>query len=142
MKNVLLYSILSLLLCNCGDKRTTVSTTEAPASVGPYSQAVLIHDRLYVSGQIGWKADGTADTATIEGETQRVLENIKAVLQAGGKTMADVSKVTIYCTDLKNFAKINGVYSSYFSSAPPARETVQVCALPKNAHVEISAIAD
>ncbi len=132
----------ALMLLSCEDHRTVITTTEAPKPVGPYSQAILIDDRLYISGQIGWKADGTADTATIESETQQALENIKAILTAGGKTIADISKVTIYCTDLKNFAKINSVYGTYFNANPPARETVQVAALPKNAHIEISAITD
>jgi 2-iminobutanoate/2-iminopropanoate deaminase len=141
MKHVIAL-LIALIIIGCDHKRSVITTSDAPKPVGPYSQGILIDDRLYISGQIGWKADGTADTTTIEGETQQALENIKAILKAGGKTFADVSKVTIYCTDLNNFSKINSIYATYFNTSPPARETIQVVALPKNAHVEISAIAD
>jgi len=141
VKTVQIISLVILLLA-CENKRTPVITADAPTPVGPYSQGILSGDRLYVSGQIGWKLDGTPDTATIESETQRALENLSAVLKAGGKTFSDVTKVTIYCTNLNDFSRINGVYATYFGAAPPARETIQVVALPKKAHIEISAIAE
>lgn len=141
MKTIQIIGAL-LLLMACENKRVPVSTDEAPTPVGPYSQGIVSGDRLYVSGQIGWKPDGTPDTATIESETQRALENLLAVLKAGGKQFSDVTKVTIYCTNLNDFARINSVYASYVGETPPARETVQVAALPKKAHIEISAIAE
>ncbi len=120
-----------------------IFTEKAPAPIGPYSQAVLIGNTLYTSGQIA------LDPITmqlvlddIETETKKVLENMKAVLDAADMTFQNVVKTTIFLMDMADFAKVNTVYASYFDEAlAPARETVQVAGLPKGVNVEISMIA-
>ncbi len=124
------------------NRKEVILTKLAPAPIGPYSQAIKTGGTLYVSGQVGLKPDGTFDTTSIENESTQALNNIKAIVEAGGMSMDDVSKATIYLTDIKNFAKVNEVYKNYFKLNPPARETVEVKALPKGAHVEISVIAN
>lgn len=122
--------------------RTVVSTKDAPAAIGPYSQAIFVDGWVYCSGQIPLDpATGTLVEGDIEAETKRVMENLDAVLKAAGATFGDVVKTTIYLTDLGNFAKVNGVYGSYFPAAPPARATVEVAALPRGCRVEIDAVA-
>jgi 2-iminobutanoate/2-iminopropanoate deaminase len=120
-----------------------IFTENAPAPIGPYNQAVLTGNTLYTSGQIAIDpATGTLVTATIKTETQQVMQNMKAVLEAAGMTFDNVVKSTIFITDINDFAAINTVYGSYFNEkTAPARETVQVAALPKNVNVEISMIA-
>jgi 2-iminobutanoate/2-iminopropanoate deaminase len=120
-----------------------IFTENAPAPIGPYNQAVLTGNTLYTSGQIAIDpATGTLVTATIETETQQVMQNMKAVLEAAGMTFENVVKTTIFITDMNDFGAINTVYGSYFNEkTAPARETVQVAALPKNVNVEISMIA-
>ncbi len=119
-------------------KRVVVFTDKAPKPIGPYSQAIKTEESLFVSGQIAIKSDGNMDTLNIESECRQVMENIKAIVEAGGYKMNQVVKTTIYTTDLKKFNQINEVYKTYFTADPPARETVQVSALPKGAHLEIS----
>lgn len=123
-------------------KHEVVLTKQAPEPIGPYSQAIKTDDHLFVSGQIALTVDGKMDTTSIEVECKQVMENIKAIVEAADMRMEQIVKTTIYTTDLKNFSRINEVYKTYFVSAPPARETVQVSALPKGAHVEISVIAE
>lgn len=123
-------------------KHDVVLTKQAPAPIGPYSQAIKTEDHVYVSGQIALTPDGKMDTTSIETECKQVMENIKAIIEASGMRMEHIVKSTIYTTDLKNFSRINEVYKTYFVNAPPARETVQVNALPKGAHVEISVMAE
>lgn len=121
---------------------TLVFSPEAPAPIGPYSQAVSHGGLVYVSGQIALDAQtGLMHEADLETETHQVLKNLQAVLTAAGSSMAKVLKCTIFITDMGQFARINQVYGQYFASQPPARETVQVSALPKGANVEISCIA-
>lgn len=122
-------------------KREVVTTADAPKAIGPYSQAIKTDDYIFVSGQIALKPNGEFDTSSIEAETKQVMENIHAIIKASGATMEQIVKSTIYTTDLKNYSKINSVYGSYFHRDPPARETVEVKNLPKNAHVEISVLA-
>ncbi|MBA2610347.1 MAG: hypothetical protein H0U95_00145 [Bacteroidetes bacterium] len=124
------------------NRKEVILTQLAPAPIGPYSQAIKTGGTLYVSGQVGLKPDGTFDTTSIERESTQALNNIKAIVEAGGMSMDDVCKATIYLTDIKNFAKVNEVYKTYFKLNPPARETVEVRTLPKGAHVEISVIAN
>lgn len=123
-------------------KHDVVLTKNAPAPIGPYSQAIKTEDHVYVSGQIALTAEGKMDTASIETECKQVMENVKAIIEASGLRMEHIVKSTIYTTDLKNFSRINDIYKTYFISNPPARETVQVSALPKGAHVEISVMAE
>ena len=120
-----------------------IFTEKAPAPIGPYSQAVLNGNTLYTSGQIALHpGTGELITGDIEMETKQVMENMKAVLEAAGMTFENVIKTTIFISDMNDFAKINGVYGSYFNEkTAPARETVQVAKLPKNVNVEISMIA-
>ena len=120
-----------------------IFTENAPAPIGPYNQAVLKENTLYVSGQIAINpANGELVTSNIEYETKQVMENIKAILEVAGMTFENVVKSTIFTTNMGDFEIINNVYGSYFNDkTAPARETVQVVALPKNVNVEISMIA-
>ncbi|MBK7816992.1 MAG: hypothetical protein IPJ60_05105 [Sphingobacteriaceae bacterium] len=124
------------------NKHEVIFTKLAPTPIGPYSQAIKTDDMLYVSGQIGLNAQGKLDSTSFEVECKQVMENVKAVVEASGLKMSNIVKSTIYTTDLKKFSQINDVYKTYFPNNPPARETVQVSALPKGAHVEISVIAE
>ncbi|MFM2370268.1 MAG: hypothetical protein RL619_2594 [Bacteroidota bacterium] len=120
-----------------------IFTENSPAPIGPYNQAVLKGNTLYTSGQIAINpATGELVTATIEAETEQVMQNMKAVLEAAGMTFENVVKTTIFIMDMNDFGKINTVYGSYFNEkTAPARETVQVACLPKNLNLEISMIA-
>jgi 2-iminobutanoate/2-iminopropanoate deaminase len=114
----------------------------APAPIGPYSQAILKNDTLYVSGQIPLNpVSGELVTETIEAATRQVLENIGALLAEAGMDYAHVVKCSIFLKDLNDFAVVNGIYASFFKSEPPARETVQVSKLPMDVPIEISCIA-
>jgi len=122
--------------------RTTIQAENAPRAIGPYSQAVQVGNTLYLSGQIAINPiTGEMVTDDIEEETRQVMANLEAVLNAGGMGFEDVVKTTIFMQDLSNYGLVNEVYGSYFEQSPPARETVQVAALPKNAGLEISMIA-
>ncbi len=120
-----------------------IFTEKAPAPIGPYNQAVLVGNTLYTSGQIAINpATNELVLDNIEDETKLVMENLKAVLEAAEMTFENVVIVSIFISDMGNFANINAVYGSYFDEATaPARETVQVACLPKNVNVEISAVA-
>lgn len=119
-----------------------IATPDAPSAIGPYSQAIDAGDFVFLSGQVPLDPNtGELVTGDIAKETDRVLDNLAAVLGAAGCTFADVVKTTIYLLDLGDFQAVNAVYARRFESAPPARATVQVSALPKGARVEIDAIA-
>lgn len=120
-----------------------INTDKAPAPIGPYNQAVLAGNMLYVSGQIAINPkSGELETDDLEKETTQVLENLKAILSEAGLSMEDVIKTSIFISDMNNFGKINEVYGRYFDAdTAPARETVEVANLPKFVNVEISAIA-
>ena len=121
-----------------------IFTKDAPAPIGPYSQATARGNALFVSGQIAIDpATGNMDTANLQQEVSRVMKNIKAILAAAKMQTGDIVKTTIYLTDLKQFGTVNEIYANSFppGSTYPARETVQVAALPKGAHVEISVMA-
>lgn len=122
--------------------REIIFTDKAPAPIGPYSQAVLSGDTLYVSGQIG--IDQYSDSwinETIEKETEQVMINLGYVLEAANMNFSNIVKCSIFISDMNDFAKINSIYANYFDKNPPARETVQVSVLPKNVNVEISCTA-
>ena len=122
--------------------KTVISTTEAPAAVGPYSQAIAAGPFVFCSGQIPLVPEtGTLIEGDISSQTERVLQNIAAVLRACGLEMKDVVKTTVFLTDLANFGEMNLVYAKFFPGDSPARSTIQVAALPKGANVEIEAIA-
>ncbi len=120
-----------------------ITTTKAPAPIGPYNQAVLSGNTLYTSGQIALNPEtGELVLDNIKTETKQVMENLKAVLEAADMTFENVIKASIFISDMGEFVNINDVYGSYFNEATaPARETVQVACLPKNVNVEISVIA-
>lgn len=117
-----------------------IFSEKAPAPIGPYSQAVLAGNLLFVSGQIALK-DGILVQESIQAETHQIMQNIQAILQEAGMDFRNIVKSTIFVKDLNHFAIINEIYGSYFNEEPPARETVQVSRLPKDANVEISCIA-
>jgi len=122
--------------------KRTIQTEQAPAAIGPYSQAIRIGDFLYTSGQIALDPEsGIFLSGEIEEETEQTLKNISAILQAGGVNFENVIKTTVYLSDLNDFTRMNQVYEKYFSKNKPARACVQVAALPKGARVEIDAIA-
>ncbi len=114
----------------------------APAPIGPYSQAILVKDTLYVSGQIPLNPKtGELVASTIEESTHQVMKNILALVQESGMKVEHIVKCSIFLKDLNNFAKVNAIYAEYFRSLPPARETVQVSKLPMDVDIEISCIA-
>ena len=118
------------------------NSDKAPAPIGPYSQAVAANGMLYISGQIPIvPANGTLVEGNIQAETKQVMENLGAILNEAGLNFDHVIKTSIFITSMNDFALINEVYGSYFGENPPARETVQVSALPKFVNVEISCIA-
>lgn len=119
-----------------------IKTKEAPAPIGPYNQAVLAGETLYVSGQIALDAQtGELINENITEETHQVMKNLEAILSEAGLGFSDVVKCSIFVKDMGNFATINEAYGMYFKENPPARETVEVSRLPKDVNVEISCIA-
>jgi len=122
--------------------RTVVSTKDAPAAIGPYSQAIRAGGFLFASGQIPIDpATGEMVNGDARAQTTRVLENVRAVLEAGGSSFERVVKSTVFLLDLADFAAMNEVYATYFPHAPPARSTIQVARLPRDARVEIEIVA-
>lgn len=123
-------------------QKNIIETTGAPAAIGPYSQAVKTGNLLFVSGQIPLNPQtGTLITDGIEAETHQVMKNLQAILTAAGTTLEAVVKTTIFLKSMDDFANVNTVYASYFKGNYPARETVEVSRLPKDARVEISVVA-
>ena len=122
--------------------REAVSTDAAPAAIGPYSQAIRAGSLLFVSGQIQLDPKtGTMVDGDIAAQTHRVFANLKAILEAAGASLDHVVRTTVYLADMNDFAKVNEIYGTYFSSPAPARATVQAARLPKDARVEIDVIA-
>jgi 2-iminobutanoate/2-iminopropanoate deaminase len=124
------------------EKSKAIYAEKAPKPIGPYSQAIMHGNMLFVSGQVAFiPHTDEIDLSSIENETRQVMENIKTIVEEAGMTMGNIVKSSIFLTDMGNFGKVNEVYANYFSTNPPARETVQVAALPKKVNVEISVIA-
>ena len=122
--------------------RTVIHTDSAPKAIGPYSQAIHAGDFIFAAGQTPIDpATGNLVEGEIETQTRRVLDNIKAVLEAAGSGLDKVVKTTVFMTNLGDFARMNAVYAEYFPANPPARSTVQVSALPKGAMIEIECVA-
>ena len=122
--------------------KKVIATKKAPAAIGPYSQAILNNNTLYCSGQIAINPEtGTLVIDNITNETTQVMQNIAAVLKAADMDFSNVVKCSIFMKSMDDYAQINTVYGKYFDQNPPAREAVQVSALPKNVNVEISVIA-
>jgi 2-iminobutanoate/2-iminopropanoate deaminase len=160
MKTTLYMIFVAILIVNCSNSsnnknankfklkvseakdKKVIFSEKAPKPIGPYSQAIKVGGTIYLSGQI---ALDTATGKIVEGGTAKeaeiIMNNLKNVLEAAGCTLANVVKTTIYLADIKDFSAINKVYASYFTEEFPARETIQVAALPMGAHVEISMIA-
>jgi len=123
-------------------RKKVVQTEKAPKAIGPYSQAIQTGNLLFLSGQIPIDPKtGQLITGDIGRQTKQVLENIKAILESQGLGMDDVVKVTIFLKDMGNFSQVNEVYATYFTSAPPARSTVEVGRLPRDVGIEVEAIA-
>jgi len=123
-------------------RKQIIESLEAPKPIGPYSHAVRLGDLVFSSGMIGIDPkSGELVKGGVRAEARQVMENLAAVLRAGGASFAEVLRVTIYLTNLADYAEVNEVYGGYFISEPPARSTVQVAALPRGAAVEIDAIA-
>lgn len=119
-----------------------IYTPNAPEPIGPYSQAVLVNNTLYVSGQIALDAkSGALINQSLEAETNQVMKNLEAILLAAGSSFDKVIKCSIFLTDMNSFGEVNAIYGQSFTTNPPARETVEVSALPKGVKVEISCIA-
>ena len=118
-----------------------ISTPKAPQAIGPYSQAIAFENMIFTSGQIALLEDGRFLEGTIEEQTKQVLQNLRAVLDAAGSSLSKVIKTTIFLTNMDDFQAVNGVYGTFFSEHKPARSTVAVKALPRNALVEIEVIA-
>lgn len=121
--------------------REVVSTDQAPAAIGPYSQAIRANCFLYMSGQIPLRPDGTLVAGEIKEQAAQVVSNMKAVLAAAGLTPDNLVKTTIFLSSMDHFAAVNEVYGAMFTGEPPARSTVAVAGLPKNVDVEIEGIA-
>jgi len=151
MKKQLLFSILILFVLMgfaCQNEKsepltkTIISTTDAPAAIGPYSQAVMVGNTLYCSGQIAIDpTTGKMIEGDVQEETHQVLKNLGAVLKAVGMDYKDAVRATVFMSDMDNYGKINEVYKQYFTESPPARAAVQVARLPKDVQVEISLVA-
>ena len=124
-------------------ERTVIATRSAPGAIGPYSQGIVTaQGMIYTAGQIPLNpATGELIAGEIRVQTRQVMENLKAILEAGGARMASVVKTTVYLKDMGEFAAMNEVYGEYFPSAPPARSTVEVARLPRDVKVEIEAVA-
>ena len=118
----------------------TINTQKAPQAIGPYSQAKVINQFIFTSGQIPLRADGVMVSGDFELECIQVLNNLKEILESSGSNMLNIIKLTVYLTDLSNFNILNTVFEKYFNDSLPARSTIQVSALPKDARVEIEAI--
>ena len=146
MKYSILFGAAVLMLAGAASAQSpakeVIANKAAPEAIGPYSQAIKSGQALYLSGQIAIDPQtGQLVAGGVEEQGHRVLDNLKAVLAADGMTFDDVVSTTVYVKDLNDFAKLNAVYAQYFPQKPPARSTVQVARLPKDALLEISAIA-
>lgn len=116
-------------------------TNEAPAPIGPFSQAIVVGNTVYCSGQVGIKAGEKEMVKTVEGQTKQIFDNIKAVLTSYNLKLSNIVKTTVFLADMNDFSKMNEVYASYITGIKPARSAVQVARLPLNALVEIECIA-
>ena len=118
-----------------------VATNQAPAAIGPYSQAIVVNGLVYTSGQIALRPDGSFESGDVATQAAQAMTNLKNVLEAAGSSMAHVVKTTLFLADMDDFAVVNEVYAKFFGDHRPARSTVAVKTLPKNALVEIECIA-
>jgi 2-iminobutanoate/2-iminopropanoate deaminase len=122
-------------------ERTIIVTDQAPSAIGPYSQATVAGGLVFCSGQIPLDLKGQVVEGDITVQTEQVLRNLKALLEASGSSLAQVMKTTVFLADMNDFAAMNAVYGQYFTQSPPARSTIEVARLPRDVRVEIEAIA-
>lgn len=143
MNKYVTFLLFAVLLSACTSTKTIISTENAPAAIGPYSQAVRVNDTLYLSGQIAIDPrSGEVITGDIERETRLVLDNIRAVLKKAEMTMDNVVQAQVFLIDLEHYGVVNKIYGEYFSEEFPARAAVQVARLPKDVSIEIMCIAE
>ncbi len=121
--------------------REIIATDHAPQAIGPYSQATAFESLVFCSGQIPLRPDGSLEEGDVTAQTQQVLTNLKAVLEAAGSSLGHVLKTTVFLADMNEFQAMNAVYSQFFVENPPARSTIQVARLPRDVRVEIEAVA-
>ena len=121
--------------------KQTISTDNAPAAIGPYSQAVCVNDLLFTSGQIALLPNGELLEGDVAAQTEQVMKNLQAVLEAGGSSLTNVVKCTCFLKDMADFGTVNEVYGRFFDTEPPARSAVEVARLPKDVLIEIEAVA-
>lgn len=144
-KYFIFYSILLFLALSCTNEppeRSIIQTDNAPAAIGPYSQAVMVGNTLYAAGQIGLVPEtGELAGEDLESQTRQTLNNLRAVLEAAGYSLSDVVSVDVYLDDLENYSVFNDIYSEYFSESKPARGVVEVARIPRDAKVEIKLVA-
>jgi 2-iminobutanoate/2-iminopropanoate deaminase len=139
---ILAAAVLVAAFTPIGMEKQIIRTTEAPEPIGPYSQAVLVGDMLYCSGQIAIDPfTNSLVTESLEKETEQVMENLAAVLKEAGMDFSNVVKTSIFLKSMDDFGTVNGIYGKHFEKDPPARETVEVSRLPKDVRVEISVVA-
>lgn len=143
------YSLIAVILITSAlavgaqsPVKKAIATDEAPKAIGPYSQAIVANGFVFAAGQIGSDPKtGTLVEGGIEAETEQVLKNIEAVLKAAGSSMKDVVKATVFLADMNDFAKMNAIYGKWMGEPYPARSTVQVARLPRDARIEIEVVA-
>lgn len=144
MRSAFIAAIFLILTVSVGAQSTTkraVETAEAPKAIGPYSQAIVANGFVFTAGQIGTDPKTGTLVEGIEAQTEQVLKNLAAVLNASGSSTNNVVKTTVFLADMNDFAKMNEVYAKYFKAPFPARSTVQVARLPRDAKIEIEAVA-
>lgn len=140
---IIVLSILTIGAYNLGkvEKKKVIFTENAPKAIGPYSQAIMYGNMLFISGQLGINPKTNELPEDVETQTKNAMNNLKAILEEAGMTFDDVVQTHIFLKDIKDFQKVNEIYSKYFASDYPARATMQVAALPKDGKVEIEMIA-
>ena len=121
--------------------RRTIHTDDAPAAVGPYSQAVVVGDLVFTAGQVALRPDGTLVDGDVKAQTRQVMANLAAVLEAAGSSLDRAVKCTCFLADMDDYAAFNEVYGTFFAASPPARSAVEVARLPKDVAVEVEVIA-
>ncbi|HVJ50293.1 RidA family protein [Desulfitobacterium sp.] len=122
-------------------KQSVISTTMAPAAIGPYSQGIEIGNLVFISGQIPLTAEGNLVGPSIEEQVRQVLQNAEQILRAAGTSLSNVVKTTVFLADMNDFSVMNSIYAEFFNAEPPARSAVQVARLPKDVKIEIEMIA-
>lgn len=137
----LAFAVLAFLSIGTFAQKRAVETEDAPKAIGPYSQAIIANGFVFTAGQIGSDPKTGTLAEGVEAQTEQALKNIAAVLKASGSSMGDVVKTTVFLADINDFAKMNEIYAKYFKAPFPARSTVQVARLPRDARIEIETVA-